>query len=320
MNSKVESWKSKLDEVCESLKGSTSIDLTKMNELESQIMDVSNFMLSNEENLNPEALKKEQLKFRTYTDDIFMNSHLYKRARTWPRGYAGDYETLEKIYHATPVKNEGVGMYLDNYFITRELARGVRERKRVLSKVLISEFEKREKKQKVLNIACGSSREIFDIGKKMNNYEADFTFLDYDKDAVNYSRLLLFNEGIDVRNFKFMKYNALNLVSETETEAEFGKKDIIYSAGLFDYIKTDVLIKMISSLYNLLEDGGVLIAPFKDKENYNTFDYHYLVDWSYFYQRTIDEVKDILVEATNTEVEIINTKSPAINFFLIRKK
>jgi len=211
-------------------------------------------------------------------------------------------------------------MYLDNYIVTRTLAKGVRERKRVLSNILVSELEQRATKQKILNIACGSSREIFDIGKKINNYDPRITFIDYDENAVNYSKTLISNEGINVEHYEFMKYNALKLVSQEATEAKFGKRDIIYSAGLFDYIKTDQLKRMLSSLFDSLEPNGVLIAPFKDMENYRIFDYHWLVDWSYFLQRTVDEVKDILVEATNSEVEIIKTESSAINFFLIRKK
>lgn len=320
MDSKIENWKTDLEHLCESLKGSKSIDLAIMNELEHQIMKISTYLKSNHENLEVEALKKMQSNFRSYTNDIYSKSYFFRRARTWPKGYPGDHETLEKIYGGVPVEKEGIGMYLDNYFITRALASGVRERKRLLSNLIAYELEQRPEGQKILNIACGSSREIFDIGKKMNTYKAKITFLDYDQDAVDYSKLLLANEGINVADYEFMKFNALKLASPEVTESTFGKKDIIYSAGLFDYIRTDVLKKMLVSLFNLLEPNGVLIAPFKDKENYNTYDYHWLVDWSYFFQRTIGEVKGILEDATKAEVELIKSESAAINFFIIRKK
>lgn len=320
MDSKVQNWKDGLKQIYESLKDAKSVDLSKMDELERQMMSISDYLISNHKDLAIDDLKKEQIEFRNDTDDIFQESYFIKRLRNWPRGYPGDYETLERFYHGTPVKSEGVGLYLDNHIVTRTLAKGVRERKRVLSNILVSELEQRAPKQKILNIACGSSREIFDIGKKINNYDPRITFIDYDENAVNYSKTLIFNEGINVEHYEFMKYNALKLVSQEAIESTFGKRDIIYSAGLFDYIKTDHLKKMLSSLFHSLEPNGVLIAPFKDMKNYGIFDYHWLVDWSYFLQRTIDEVKDILVESTNSEVEIIKTESPAINFFLIRKK
>jgi len=290
-----------------------------MKEVEKQVSEISDFLILNGQNTSSEELKKDQLEFKKMTNQIFEKSYFFNRARTWPRGYAGDFETLEKIYGGVPVAKDGIGMYLDNYFVTRTLAKGVRERKRLLGNLIITELEQREIGQRILNIACGSSREVFDIGKKINVFKPQITFLDYDKGAVDYSKLLLSNEGIHVDEFKFMKYNALNLVFQEETRAEFGERDIIYSAGLFDYIKTDVLIKMIASLYSLLADGGVLIAPFKDKENYTVFDYHWLTDWSYFFQRTIEEVTNILEEATNAKIEIIKSESEAINFFIIRK-
>lgn len=319
MDSKVQNWKDGLKEIYESLKDSKSIDLSKMNELESQIMSISDYLINTHKDLAIDDLKNEQIKFRNDTNDIFQDSYFLMRIRNWPRGYPGDYETLEKFYHGVPIKSEGVGMYLDNYIVSRTLAKGVRERKRLLSKLLVSELEQREPKQKILNIACGSSREIFDIGKKINNYDPRITFIDYDQNAVNYSKTLIFNEGINVEHYEFMQYNALKLTSKEAVESTFGKRDIIYSAGLFDYVETDHLKKMLSSLYDSLEPNGVLIAPFKDMKNYKIFDYHWLVDWSYFLQRTIDEVENILVEATNSKVEIIKSDSPAINFFLLRK-
>lgn len=319
MNNNVTAWKNDLETVCETLKGATTIDLSKAEMVKQQIIKISEQLIPENKDLAPEKLKEQQLEFKQYIGDLFGKSYFFKRATTWPRGYAGDFETLEKVYQGVYSANEGIGLYLDNYFITNELARGIRERKRVLGNLILEELKNRAKNQRILNIACGSSREIFDIGKQINQYEAAITFLDHDKDAVAYSKQLMSNEGINVDNFEFLKFNALNLVSEEDTKSNFGSRDIIYSAGLFDYIRTDVLKKMIASLYSLLEPGGVLIAPFKDKNNYSVYDYHWLLDWSYFFQRSVGEVEDILEDATKSKVEIIKTESPAINFFLIRK-
>jgi hypothetical protein len=43
---------------------------------------------------------------------------------------------------------------------------------------------------------------------------------------------------------------------------------------------------MIRSLYETLQPGGTFIAVFKDCDRYDTIDYHWLVDWSGFLQRT----------------------------------
>ena len=51
-------------------------------------------------------------------------------------------------------------------------------------------------------------------------------------------------------------------------QTEFGMQDIIYSVGFFDYLPDDFLVKLLSSLYMLLNPGGKLFAAFKDADRY----------------------------------------------------
>ena len=319
MNKRIKSWRAELEHLDKSLKDSRSIDLIKFKVLENTVMSISSYLEEHYSNISGGELKEKQAEFRKFTDSIFQQSYFFRRARQWPRGYPGDYQTLEQNYKGVPIESGGIGMYLDNYFLTRTLAEGVRERKEFLSELILKELESRSGGQRILNIGCGSSREIFDIGRRVNKFDSRMTFLDYDEEAVNYSELLLHNGGIDLSEFGFEKYNVFKLTSVERTESKFGKQDIIYSAGLFDYIKTAGLIKVIHSLYSLLDEDGVIIAPFKDRKSYGTFDYHWLVDWAHFYQRTIEDVTEILEEASGTKVEIIPSGTPAINFFILRK-
>ena len=130
------------------------------------------------------------------------------------------------------------------------------------------------------------------------------------------------NTLIDTSDFVFKKFNALKLSNAEYTKKIFGNQDIIYSAGLFDYLKTEVLTKIITSLYANLNEGGIIIAPFKDANNYKTFDYHWNCDWTYFFQRSVAEVESILSDAIPDEakLKILPTGVAAINFFIITKK
>ncbi len=306
----------------EELKHDNQIDLEKFDEFKHKMISGFNILSQIEEKLAVEELRERQKKFRDETNTFFKQSYFMNRARTWPYGYPGDHEMLEKIYQAMPVSKQGIGLYLDNYFLNCTLARGVRERKTKLSALLIREIENRAIDSKIMNIGCGSSREIFDIGTKLNQYAPEMTFLDFDNRATQYSENLLFNAGIDINKFVFKKFNALKLANIDYTKKIFESQDIIYSAGLFDYLTTKVLTKIIGSLYELLNDGGLIIAPFKDAQNYKTFDYHWFVDWSYFYQRSIGDIQDILEIALplKTKIRIEPSPSPAINFFIIEKK
>ena len=85
---------------------------------------------------------------------------------------------------------------------------------------------------------------------------------------------------------EFRQYNALRMVNAERNIREFGHFDVIYTIGLLDYLTDDVLVRLIKSLYDTLHPGGVFIAVFKDCDRYDTIDYHWLVDWSGFLQRT----------------------------------
>jgi cyclopropane fatty-acyl-phospholipid synthase-like methyltransferase len=80
-------------------------------------------------------------------------------------------------------------------------------------------------------------------------------------------------------------------------KSEFGKQDIIYSIGLFDYLPTDFLIKMFGALYNLLNPDGKLIAAFKDAARYKHHGYHWIADWDGFLQRKEKDLRGIFSDA-----------------------
>lgn len=79
------------------------------------------------------------------------------------QGYAGDYKILEIIYDNRPI-SKGIGIYLDNYFLKSPYAVTVRMRKNRLREILKNYINgTRLDKVNVLNIACGSCREIREL-------------------------------------------------------------------------------------------------------------------------------------------------------------
>ena len=124
---------------------------------------------------------------------------------------------------------------------------------------------------RTLNVACGSCRELFELPDVLTSQRPVITCIDNDQDALDYARVLLLSNAIPIHNISFVKYNALRLVNLERSQARFGLQDIIYSTGLLDYISDEPLIAMLRTLYHLLEPGGTLIAPFKDRLAFNTY-------------------------------------------------
>jgi cyclopropane fatty-acyl-phospholipid synthase-like methyltransferase len=107
---------------------------------------------------------------------------------------------------------------------------------------------------------------------------------------------------------------------ETAVSA-FGTQDIIYSVGYFDYLADDFLVKLLNSLYLMLNSGGKLIAAFKDANRYRPQAYHWLVDWDGFLQRTQDDFDRLFrkAEIPVSALSMTRVRSGVIIFYTATK-
>ncbi len=266
-----------------------------------------------------ELIERCRKEFHEKTNHLFIKSYAFNRTRTWPKGYQGDYKTLEGIYRNTPL-SRWIGYYMDYYALNTTLAKAVRNRLRILTDLLRSELEKR-KEPRVLNIACGSCRELMDLIPQIEDSQAKITCIDTDEDALSFAYNRLSIARTIASNIEFRYYNALRLFDYEIVERDFPRQDIIYSVGLFDYLETDTLIKILRNLYRHLNKNGLLIAAFKDVRQYRPQPYHWFMDWTGFLQRNEEDFLAILKEAEIPDgaVENLRDDTRAIIFYRITK-
>lgn len=239
-------------------------------------------------------LKAHRQAFQEKTDKMLSTSYIVRHARTWPQGCQGDYKMLENVYKNAPLSS-GLGYYLDLYGLSLPLAEAVRCRIKRLEEIVRQEIRSRNAAS-VLNVACGSCRELMGLAPDIVASGAKVTCIDTDGDALAFAlERLSFTGAAD--SIEFRKYNATRMFDDELNMAAFGKTDIIYSAGLFDYLPSEFLSKLLGALYRMLNEGGTLVAPFKDAARYNSHDFHWLVNWDGFRQRKETEFRSILADA-----------------------
>jgi SAM-dependent methyltransferase len=294
-----------------------------LNAVEETISEMRHIYIRFEEEVKDgDIIRDAQIRFRENTNYILSKSYFFNRARTWPQGYQGDYKMLEGMYRNTPL-SEGIGYYLDLAFLRAQLTTAVRNRIEKLRTILRDELLIRDNPV-VLNIACGSCREVFELSSEIENSSAKFTCIDFDNDALAFAanRLSYTNiSPLSSNQIVLRKYNALRMFDHELNMKEFGKQDIIYSVGFFDYLDTEFLTRVLDALYLLLNSGGILIAAFKDADRYIGPDYHWIVDWDGFLQRNEKEFRNILTKAhiPDSAISEIRDDSDMIIFYLIRK-
>lgn len=269
-----------------------------------------------------QVVRDARVRFREKTNPILSKSYLMNRARTWPMGYQGDYKMLESIYKNTPL-SEGIGYYLDLCSLNVPLAIGVRNRIKKLKDILKDELLKRQKPS-VLNIACGSCREVFELAPVIEKTGAKITCIDLDNDALSFAANRLSYTDISPlssNQVNLRKYNALRMFDHELNMSEFGMQDIIYSVGFFDYLESDFLSRFLKASYTLLNPGGKLIASFKDASRYRHQDYHWIGDWDGFLQRYEEDFMNIFSKAQIPFSAITETREETgvIVFYVITK-
>lgn len=261
-------------------------------------------------------IENARVHFRERTAPILTKSYFMTHARTWPQDYQGDYKLLEGVYRNTPL-SEGIGYYLDKYSLSSSLAVAVRERRATLRTLLTAELDSREKPN-ILDVACGSCREVLELASDIRRSDAIFTCVDFDGDALEFAANRM---PALADNTKFCKYNAIKMINHERNVKQFGMQDVIYSVGFFDYLEDDVLVRLLQALFKLLTPGGKLITSFKDCRKYSSQHYHWMVNWDGFFQRTVEESKTILDKAglpseTSTS---LRDKSGVILFYITTK-
>ncbi len=269
---------------------------------------------------DPLALKQAQVYFREKTHPILSKSYAINRCRTWPQGQQGDFMTLELAYKNMPM-SEGIGYYLDLYFMATTLGVGVRERVVKMRDLLKQELNSGSNR-KILDVACGSCREVFELAPEIKASGSKFTCVDLDPAALDFALDRFAYAGLTDEHTELVQYNALRMFDVETAQTQFGMQDIIYSIGFFDYLPDDFLVKLLNSLYTLLNPGGKLIASFKDANRYRPQLFQWLVDWDGFLQRTEKDFDRVFRDANIPDVAISMARvaSGSIVFYSITKQ
>jgi len=265
-----------------------------------------------------DIIKAAQKRFREKSNDLIVQSHFMNHARIWPQGYVGDHRIIEDIYRSTP-QSEGMGILLDRVFLATELGKAVPARKDLMREIVEREISGNSSLN-ILNIGCGSCRELVELSSTIKESKAKITCLDFDSAALDFSAERFAMTGID-NHIALRKYNALKMINQERNAREFGPQHLIYSIGLLDYLTDDVLIRFIRAIYELLTPNGKFIAVFKDSDRYDFYKYHWVVDWDAFYQRKASESLALLKKAGIPEKDISmeRDRTGVIIFYTLEK-
>lgn len=250
-----------------------------------------------------------------------MRSRMAERVYFKPKGYAGDFMMMEMIYGNKPDGDGKLGKIMDGWFLASPAADAVRERRKLLAKILtdISRLKvQRRDNIRIMNLACGSNRELFDFLSEFENSQAvEALCIDIDPDALAYTNrhVNIFNHQARVRlmNENIVKW-ALGRVRHN-----FDPQDIIYSSGLTDYLDNRLFVKLIDRCYEQLRDEGVLIIGNFGPNNPNRQFMDHMLHWILMH-RDARELKAIFKQTAFGDNTDVLSETHGINLFVVATK
>ena len=262
------------------------------------------------------------------TFPYIMKSRFCDRCFSKPRGYAGDFSTIELLYQNQPSGDGRLGPLVDAWFLNQPPAQAVRAR-RVLVRDLLAERiqshakpvegELGDERFRVLALGSGSARELFDLFQVLRDPRRVLaTCLDIDVEALAYGAHLAREQGLEER-FLWAKENVLRLGRNRGTTRP-APQDVIYSVGLFDYLKDETVVQVLNWVHANLAPGGQAIVGNFDVHCKGRAFLDYVLDWRLLY-RTPEQMLELFARSAFGRGRAeVRWEATRINLFVVAER
>lgn len=257
----------------------------------------------------------------------FLSTPFGHRTYHKPLGYAGDFEMMNMIHRNRPEGDSLFSRMLHLLLVQQWPAESVRQRISHLKQMLVNEtarVARSGRRARIMNLGCGPGREIQGfIEEQAISERADFTLIDFDEGALEHAGGRLRNlaalhgrrTGIETRKASVQQLLRQALMRRGSAGEKF---DVIYCAGLFDYL-SDATCKALVHLFaeSLEPDGLVVVANMNNSKPFRHF-IESILDWHLVY-RDSHRMKSWHPHPPARGVTII-TEPTTVNLFLHLRK
>jgi extracellular factor (EF) 3-hydroxypalmitic acid methyl ester biosynthesis protein len=191
-----------------------------------------------------------------------------------PRGYSGDAVLLDMVYYPERMDMGDVsslGQSLFRFNTRTNIAKALRQRMSTVARVIDGTVASNPQ-ARILSVASGHCREV-EFSEALKTGSVD-TFIGLDQDRLS---LDLAEEEYGHLGFVPAHTSVADVI---KGNVELGQFDLVYSAGLYDYLGKRTAQRLTAELYKMLKPGGRLllinIAPDYPEIGY----FESFMDWS----------------------------------------
>lgn len=229
--------------------------------------------------------------FRRQLWDLILTSDFLTRTNLKPRGYAGDSVMMRMVYEREFRGRSLFSKFMHRHSVDAAAAEAVRSRRGLIAAAVGAAQQRCEalgERTRVLSVACGPAWELRDVFRTEKDLEQlEVLLLDQDALALDDAREtimaleLRFGARLDAA---LTRDSVRTMVGSTDLPGRWGRFDVVYSMGLFDYLTPPVAKAVLARLYELLAPGGTLLVGNFHGRNPSRIYMEYWMDWVIYYR------------------------------------
>jgi extracellular factor (EF) 3-hydroxypalmitic acid methyl ester biosynthesis protein len=215
-----------------------------------------------------------------------------KHTRTKPFGYSGDFQAIDWIL-TEKSDSPGIGALWDKFYQSENACKSVRNRANFLIN-LVNELSSDGKIISILNLACGSCRDVSRIFSSSTKHDfLHFLCVDMDARAISYAKSLLPSN----KNIILREANAFFLSPSSQY-------DVVWASGLFDYLTDRQAIILLKKMWLWTASNGQLIFGNFLNTNNSKLLMEWCLGWFLIYRKP-HEIIELAIQAGIPENAIL---------------
>jgi extracellular factor (EF) 3-hydroxypalmitic acid methyl ester biosynthesis protein len=273
---------------------------------------------SEEEHLTHRAL------YRAEILQYFAHSPFMKRAFDKPLGYAGDYEMMNMLYRDHAEGASTFGRVLNLYVTQEPAAKANINRIELLGTRIRHAIQRRQgERARVLSVGCGPAHEIAGLLEQSPQLAPllDVVLIDQEPRVIEFGERSLAPRASRLgARVTFMRESVRNILGAEQLSESLGLYDLVYSAGLFDYLNPKTFRALLGALYQCTVAGGELAVGNVASHNPTRWWMDYALDWQ-LHHRSREELLELADDLSPKPGEVeVDSEPLGVNLFLAIRK
>lgn len=260
---------------------------------------------------------------------FLIDSPMWRQAYAKPRGYPGDYEFMNMIYEEGSAGASAFSRVMHQIGRDERLASTVRDRRDYLVEQIVKTvarvMDSGGSRIRILSVGAGPAREVCDylLSRRSRPAEFTITLVDQDEAALEYAnehvRRASIESGLQVDlRCRFVSFK--DLLASPALRDEVVQQDLVYAAGLYDYLPEGLGSMLTRQLFELLSPGGRLLIGNAANSPGIRWVPEFILDWQMIY-RDRDQMLSLTREIpARSRVNVERDASGAWHFLVLDRE